>query len=207
MGTIEQLRRTKSGAALTVSASAVAAGLRVGDSIAVNGACLTAVGCSAGSFSCDLSEETLDRTSFGRLGAGDGVNLERALLVGSRLNGHFVQGHVDGVGTFSRAVPSGDGCVISIEFPQALERYIVPKGSIAVDGISLTIAGLESRAFSIAVIPHTLRTTNLGSLRAGDAVNLEADILAKYMERFFQLGIAKEKSSGLSLEYLKEQGF
>ena len=207
VGSISELRRGRSGATMTVSAPAIAAELKVGDSIAVNGACLTAIRCMEGAFCCDLSSETLERTSFGRVKEGSRVNLERALLVGSRLNGHFVQGHVDGVGTFLSAVPSGEGFRITVEFPSALERYAVLKGSIAIDGISLTIADLRGGSFSVAVIPHTLRETNLGGLRPSDAVNLEVDVLAKYLERFFQLGIAKEQSSGLSLEYLKEQGF
>jgi riboflavin synthase len=207
VGSIQEMHRSQSGATMTVSARAIAAELKVGDSIAVNGACLTAVSCTSVSFSCDLSAETLVRTGFDRLKGGDRVNLERALLVGSRLNGHFVQGHIDGVGTFLSAIPSGEGCLITIAFPAALARYMVLKGSIAVDGISLTIAALDGGAFSVAVIPHTLQETNLGGLRPGNSVNLEADLLAQYIERFFQLGITMERPSGLSLDYLKEQGF
>jgi riboflavin synthase len=192
---------------MTVSAPEIASALKVGDSVAVNGVCLTAVHCTEDVFICDLSSETLARSSLGRAKEGTPVNLERALLVGSRMGGHFVQGHVDGVGILQFSVSRGQGNVMTFEFPRELERYLVNKGSIAVDGISLTIAGLTGSRFSVAVIPHTLQATNLGSLRAGDHVNLEVDILAKYFERFFQLGLMPDKSSKLSPEYLREQGF
>lgn len=192
---------------MTVSAPGIASDLNVGDSVAVNGVCLTVVHHTDNAFACDLSSETLARSSLGRARTGTPVNLERALQVGSRMGGHFVQGHVDGIGVLRYSVPSGQGSVITFEYPRQLERYVVSKGSIAVDGISLTIARLAGNRFDVAVIPHTLQATNLGSLRAGDCVNLEADLLAKYFERFFQLGLMPDKSSGLSLEDLREQGF
>lgn len=192
---------------MTIAAQKIAGGLSVGDSIAVNGVCLTVTRCAEDGFCCDLSQETLSRSSLGRARPGTVVNLERALLVGSRMGGHFVQGHVDGVGTLVRVVPSGEGVRVTIDYPASLERYIVAKGSIAVDGISLTIASLEGNRFDVAVIPHTLRETNLGTLRTGDSLNLEVDILAKYFERFFQLGVSKDRPQGLDFDYLKEQGF
>jgi riboflavin synthase len=207
MGTIRAIRSMPAGARMTTSAPGIAAALKVGDSVAVNGVCLTVVHCAKDMFTCDLSSETLARSSFGLAREGTPVNLERALLTGSRMGGHFVQGHVDGMGTLQFSVPSGQGNVMTFEFPRELERYLVNKGSIAVDGISLTIAGLTGSRFSVAVIPHTLQATNLGSLRAGDHVNLEVDILAKYFERFFQLGVMPDKSSKWSSEYLREQGF
>jgi riboflavin synthase len=135
------------------------------------------------------------------------VNLERPLSLGSRLGGHFVQGHVDGIGRMVSRSPGGDGSLVAVEYPAELERYLVHKGSVAVDGISLTIAGLKGAAFTVAVIPFTLKMTNLGSLQVGSPVNLEVDILGKYVERFFQLGFASDRPSGLSAAYLKEQGF
>lgn len=192
---------------MVVSSPEVSSGLKVGDSIAVNGVCLTAVHCMGDAFACDLSAETLARTSFGKASEGAPVNLERALLIGSRLGGHFVQGHIDGVGSLAATVASSDGSLMTFEFPLDLVRYIVTKGSIAVDGISLTVASLQGNCFSVAVIPHTLLQTNLGTLRPGDPVNLEVDILAKYVERFCQPGLVHDRSSKWNLEYLREQGF
>ena len=206
-GRTEALRRTSSGMALTVSAPEIAASLKPGDSIAVNGVCLTAVQSSGNAFECDLSPETVARTSFAKAKKGSRVNLERPLAVGARLGGHFVQGHVDGIGTLISMIPSGEGVVTTIEYPPELERYLVSKGSIAVDGISLTVASLQSNRFSVAIIPYTLEHTNLAEIRPGDKVNLEADILAKYFERFFQLGLGPARSGKWDLEYLKDQGF
>ena len=207
LGTIDAIRSTGAGASITIGSPAIAGELKVGDSIAVNGVCLTATTCSSTGFTCDLSVETLARSSFSRARAQTRVNLERALLVGSRMGGHFVQGHVDGMGRLRSTVPSGDGFVMTFEHPADLERYVVSKGSIAVDGISLTIAGIESACFSVSVIPHTLKVTNLGFLHPGDSVNLEADLLAKYFERFIELGLTAHKGSKVNAEYLREQGF
>ena len=157
-----------------------------GDSIAVNGVCLTAVDVLPDSFAADVSPETLDRTTLGHLGTGSPVNLERAMLPTTRLGGHIVQGHVDGRGTFLSAVSEGDFWTVRIGFPAELARYFVHKGSVAVEGISLTIAALADDHFDIAVIPKTWEMTNLSSLKPGDAVNLEADIIAKYVERMMQ---------------------
>jgi riboflavin synthase len=137
------------------------------------------------------------------------INLERAMAVGDRLGGHFVQGHVDGVGRLTAKTATGQGFQMSFEFPNALERYLVFKGSIAVNGISLTISALEKESFSVSIIPLTWKSTNLNLLAIGDLVNLEVDILGKYFERFFDLGLAQSQKSGskLSPEYLKSQGF
>ncbi len=206
-GLIRELKPVPAGATLLVSAPEIAASLKVGDSIAVNGACLTAVHCTPDSFRCDLSQETLKRTTFGKAKEGTRINLERPLAVGSRLGGHFVQGHVDEIGTLSSIIPSGEGTVMTVEFPPALERYMVSKGSIAVDGISLTVASVAGNSFTLAVIPYTLQQTKLGAARPGDQVNLEVDILAKYFERYFQLGLAQDRADKWNLAYLKEQGF
>jgi riboflavin synthase len=160
----------------------------IGDSIAVNGVCLTAVEVELPGITLDVVGETLDRTSLGSLAAGDPVNLERARPVSGRLDGHIVQGHVDGVGTISAIALDGANRVISIAAPAGLSRYIVEKGSIAVDGISLTVADVRGDEFQVAVIPHTLSTTNLGLRKPGETVNLEVDILAKYVERLLEAG-------------------
>ncbi len=171
-----------SGKAMTVRASTVTEDLKLGDSIAVNGTCLTAVSFSGSEFSVDLSPETMRRTSLGQLSEGRPVNLERALLVSDRMGGHIVQGHVDGTGRIMSAKPEGDSIIFRIRVPKRLNRYIVEKGFVAVDGISLTVVKRSASSFTIAVIPYTLNNTNLASLSAGDRVNLEADILAKYIE-------------------------
>ena len=207
VGRIEAVRRVNLGGSLTVGARTVLPEMKAGDSIAVNGVCLTVVSFSATSFSCDLSAETLERTSFGKSHEGQWVNLERPLSVGARLGGHFVQGHVDALGRLAFSSPSGAGVVIGIESPRDLDRYLVPKGSIAVDGISLTIASIEKDFFTVAVIPHTLQNTTLKNLRIGDSVNLEADILGKHVERLLRSGSHSGTNSSWDLQYLKEQGF
>ncbi|MCI0901331.1 MAG: riboflavin synthase [Chloroflexi bacterium] len=171
-----------SGNAMTVRASKVTGDLKLGDSIAVNGACLTAVSCGRSEFSVDLTPETMRRTSLGQLSVGRPVNLERALLASDRMGGHIVQGHVDGTGRVMSTKPEGDSIIFRIRVPKRLNRYIVEKGFVAVDGISLTVVKRGASSFTMAVIPYTLNNTNLASLSVGDRVNLEADILAKYIE-------------------------
>ncbi|MDA0263757.1 MAG: riboflavin synthase [Chloroflexi bacterium] len=168
--------------AMTVRASKVVEDLKLGDSIAVNGACLTAVSYTKSEFSVDLSPETMRRTSLGDLQVGGPVNLERALLASSRMGGHLVQGHVDGTGRIMSKKPEGDSIIFRVRVPKRLNRYIVEKGFVAVDGISLTVVKKGASSFTLAVIPYTLDNTNLASLSVGDRVNLEADILAKYVE-------------------------
>lgn len=188
-GLIEELGTTQSfephagGARLVVSAFTITRDIAVGDSIAVNGVCLTAVKFSPSSITADLSEETLMRTTLSQLNVGSKVNLERAVTPSTRLGGHIVQGHVDGRGTFISAAASGEFRTIRIGFPIEIGKYIVFKGSIAVEGISLTVAALGDDYFDVAIIPKTWEKTNLHSLRPGDNVNLEADIIAKYVER------------------------
>jgi riboflavin synthase len=165
-----------------VTARDVIEGLRVGDSIAVNGACLTAVEVEAGRFAVDCVAETLRRTALGALAPGDGVNLERPMRLGDRLDGHLVQGHVDGVGTVRGARDEGESTLLEVAPPAGLTRYIVEKGSIAVDGVSLTVAARLADAFTVALIPHTMAVTTLGPGAVGRAVNLEVDVVAKYVE-------------------------
>jgi riboflavin synthase len=171
------------GVRLRVEAPATAAEVSVGDSVAVGGVCLTVVEIAAPQLSFDAVPETLSRTALGRLQAGAEVNVEPALRAGEPLGGHVMQGHVDGVGRVRSAEPEGDGSRIWIDAPPAVLRYCVEKGSIAVDGTSLTVAALDDAGFAVALIPHTLSETTLGALRPGDEVNLEADVLAKYVER------------------------
>ncbi len=203
-GTVRSLRKGRESAEIQISARLVTSALKIGDSISVNGVCITVISKGVDEFAANLSAETLARTSLGLSVPGRTVNLERALAVGDRLGGHFVQGHVDGVGRLVSVRQSGEGAVITVSYPSELERYLVYKGSIAVEGISLTIASVGASEFEIAVIPHTWQNTNLRVLKVGDPVNLETDILAKYFERYFQLGMQKKN---LTIEYLKEQGF
>jgi len=168
---------------LRVKAGAILDGIKPGDSIAVNGVCLTARTCTSGSFTADLSRETLDRTSLNALRAGTTVNLERPMRADGRFGGHMVQGHVDGVGKIRSFSRDGDNWNLQVEFPESAARYIVHKGSIAIDGISLTVASMKTPVLEVAIIPHTFENTNLRHARAGDAVNLEFDVIAKYVER------------------------
>jgi riboflavin synthase len=161
--------------------------LKLGSSIAVNGVCLTARSIDANRFSAEMSRETLDRTSLGSLVKGTIVNLERPMRADSRFGGHIVQGHVDGVGHITGFNREGDAWILEVEYPAAGSRYIIEKGSITVDGISLTVASIrDSRIFSVAIIPHTFDNTNLKAAKAGDTVNLEFDVIAKYVENLIK---------------------
>jgi riboflavin synthase len=183
VGRIASVAGGDDGVRLDVDAPRTAAGAQVGDSVAINGVCLTVVSVSDGRFAFDAVPETLARSSLGRLEAGSRVNLEPALRAGEPLGGHYVQGHVDGVGTVRSVGAEGDGKRIWFDAPRELMRYVVEKGSIAVEGTSLTVADLDDEGFAVALIPHTLAETTLGALDRGDPVNLEADVLAKYVER------------------------
>ena len=183
LGTVRSLTANEGGARIVVSAATVTADANDGDSIAVNGVCLTARDITPDSFAADLSQETLDRSTLGNLQAGSRVNLERAVTPSTRLGGHIVQGHVDARGEFVSAIKHGDFWTVTIRYPAEISRYLVHKGSVAVEGISLTIAKLWDDKFEIAVIPKTWELTNLSTLKPGDAVNLEADVIAKYVER------------------------
>ncbi|MBL8181301.1 MAG: riboflavin synthase [Blastocatellia bacterium] len=186
LGAIKAIEPLNAGLRLTVGASAVTSDAAHGDSIAVNGVCLTALDISPDSFSADVSPETLDKTTIGTLAVGSRVNLERAVTPSTRLGGHIVQGHVDTRGSFRGAVNEGDFWTVKISFPPEFARYLIYKGSVAVEGISLTVAELREDSFDIAVIPKTWEVTNLHTLRPGDAVNLEADVIAKYVERLLE---------------------
>ena len=208
MGRVRRIQRRAEGAFLTIEAKTVLEGTRIGDSISINGVDLTVVEMGEGFFGADASIETLKRSTLGDLHAGSRVNLERALAVGERLGGHMVQGHVDGTGELVSVTPEGNAYRIRFRFPRELGRYIAMKGSITVDGISLTVAGLGKDWFEVAIIPHTWRETSLRDLKSGDLVNLEVDVLAKYVER---LMLHKEgpttAESRLTEEYLIERGY
>ena len=167
---------------MTVKALRILSDVKLGDSIAVNGTCLTAVSFSNSEFSVDLSPETMRRTSLSQLTEGSRVNLERALSASDRMGGHIVQGHVDATGRITSIKPDGDSIIFRVRIPKRLDKYIVEKGFVAVDGISLTVVKRGASSFTLAVIPYTLENTNLAVLSEGDRVNLEADILAKYVE-------------------------
>jgi riboflavin synthase len=182
-GRVAAVEGDDDGICLTLEAPETAARVGIGDSVSIGGCCLTVTSRNGTSLTFDAVPETLSRTSLGRLAAGDEVNLESALLAGEPLGGHFVQGHVDGVGHVRSVEPEGDGSRVWFDAPSDVLRYCVEKGSVAVEGVSLTIAGLDDAGFAVALVPHTLRETTLGSLAPGDRVNLEADVLAKYVER------------------------
>jgi len=201
VGTIASVGRHGSMIDITIEASSVLDGIKIGDSIAVSGPCLTVVALGDSSFTVQAVEETLRRTTLETLRKGIPVNLERSLRLGDRLGGHLVQGHVDGTGKIVARKGTSGNIVLGIAPETALERYIVEKGPIAVDGISLTVAYAKRGEFEVSVIPHTLEMTTLKQARMGDTVNLETDIIAKYAEKL--LG----KADGLTLDRLKDMGF
>ena len=182
LGTVASLERGDDGARLRIR-TALAAELAEGDSIAVNGACLTAAGVGDGEFTADVMNQTLSLTSLGPLGEGDAVNLELALRAADRLGGHVVQGHVDGTGTVAAVRADGFARRVEVELPEELRRYVVERGSVAVDGVSLTVAGITGAGFEVSLIPETLERTNLGSAEPGRVVNIEVDVVARYVER------------------------
>lgn len=193
----------RSGSDITILAKTVLEGVREGDSIAVDGTCLTVVSFDSESFVVQVSPETFKRTTLGRLKPGVAVNLERALAAGDRMGGHFVQGHVDGVGRVRAVVPQGEFSLWRFQAPSEVARYLVPKGSIAIDGISLTVVDPVGDTFDVAVIPATLQKTTLSNRRPGDPVNMEADMLAKHIYQFMHT----MAGGGISLEKLKRHGF
>ena len=203
-GIVEEVCTVKSvrSGRLTISAGKVLDGTKLGDSLAINGVCLTVSALNASSFSVDIMPETLQRTNLGLLRPGSLVNLERALCIGGRLGGHLVQGHVDTTGQVASLVPEAGAVLVKCTAPTELMRYIVEKGFIAVDGVSLTVISLDTSSFTVSLVAYTREHTILGSKHPGDVVNLEVDIMAKYVERL------KERSgSGITLDFLAERGF
>lgn len=202
-GVVERLDNSPSGCRLYIGASVVLEGTKIGDSIAVNGVCLTVTDMTKTSFAADVMPETLRRSSLGALHSGSRVNLERAMAADGRFGGHIVAGHIDGTGKISSKKPEGNAVVVTIAADRDILRYIVEKGSIAIDGISLTVTKVTGADFSVSLIPHTAKETTLLSKRAGDIVNLENDIVGKYVERL----LGNNKSSGITRSFLLENGF
>ena len=211
-GTIEALALNDDGGRITIHAPSVAPSLAVSNSIAVNGCCLTIVDLHNGRLSADLSGETIRKTSFGakdgELKKGARVNLEQPLTAGKEFGGHFVLGHVDTIGRVTRLTPEGENWWFGVEVPEGFARYVVPKGSITIDGISLTLASWHDNVAEVAVIPYTYQHTNIRDRKPGDAVNLEGDVLGKYVERYLQQrDIAAPAESPLTVARLLEEGF
>ena len=208
LGFIDSLKLHADGGRLTINAPTVAPQLAVANSIAVNGCCLTVVALENGKFSADLSAETIRKTSMGEWKAGTRVNLEQPMTAGKEFGGHFVLGHVDTVGRVTRLDPEGENWWYSVRVPESFARSIVPQGSIAIDGISLTVARWHDRIAEVAIIPFTYEHTNVRDKKIGDAVNLEGDVLGKYVERYLNARSAAAKStSTLTVEQLVAQGF
>ena len=196
LGTIRRIRSSGTGKRMTLEADFILDDTGIGDSIAVNGACLTAVQVEGKRFEVDVSPETLLTTTLGKRIIGDRVNLERALRVSDRLDGHLVSGHVDGVGILEQRKTAGNAILLTFAVPESLSRYMVKKGSVAVDGISLTINRCEKESFEVSIIPHTAKVTTLGIRQPGDPVNIETDIIGKYVERF--LSAHRDRNGGSS---------
>lgn len=205
IGVIESIEQAGPAARLTVRAARVLEDVRSGDSISTNGVCLTVVHFTNESFTADVMPETLRYSNLGTLKKGSPVNLERAMSAGGRFGGHMVSGHIDGVGVIRSLRQEGNATWMSVAPPEGLLRYIIQKGSIAIDGTSLTVAQLEGETFSVSIIPVTKDETILLKKRVGDLVNLECDLVGKYVERLLQF--APEKKSSLTMDFLKENGF
>ncbi len=205
LGTLRQLRRESANVQLTVATRIPMEELVLGESIAVNGICLTVVAFGGGTFTADVSPESLARTTLGQLGPGDPVNLERALRLGDRLGGHLVSGHVDGVADLLDRNQDGNAVRFRFRLAAELNRFVVEKGSITIDGISLTVNGVGDDTFSVAIIPQTLAVTNLQHCRPGSKVNIETDLIGKYVARL--LGERASGRSAIDLEFLAKHGF
>ncbi|MEA4902113.1 riboflavin synthase [Desulfitobacterium sp.] len=207
LGTVSDLQILTNSAFLTIEARKVLEGTQIGDSIAVNGICLTVVKLQDTRFTVDVMAETLQKTNLAELVRGSRVNLERALQLSTRLGGHLVSGHVDGTGTIDKITKTGIAEVFEIKASPALLHYILPKGSISIDGISLTVVNVEQEGFSVSLIPHTRQETTLGLKGVGATVNLETDLIGKYVARFLGNIPESEKHSNISMEFLAQHGF
>ena len=203
IGTVRRIEHGAKGARLTIQANTVLKDTRIGDSIATNGVCLTVVSMTGDSFSADVMAESLRRSSLGTLQGGSPVNLERAMAANGRFGGHIVSGHIDGTGTIASQKREDNAVWVKIKTPAPLLRYIVEKGSIAIDGVSLTVAAVTDTDFSVSIIPHTGAQTILLGKKPGDPVNLECDVIGKYVEKL----TAPHKTGGISTNFLAENGF
>lgn len=209
LGAVAAIRPVGPGQRLAITAGFELAGTKVGDSIAVSGACLTAVSIAGRQFDVDVSPETLARTTLGAARVGERVNLERALRLSDRIDGHLVSGHTDGTGVIASREAAGNAVIVTVAVPEALTRYMIVKGSVAVDGVSLTINRMEADRFSVSIIPHTAGLTTIGFKQKGERVNIEVDMIGKYVEKFLsaQTGRAAAPSSGVSMELLAKAGY
>lgn len=207
VGTIEQLQRGRASATLTIRASQILEDMKLGDSIAVNGVCLTVTSFHKNCFTADIMHETLNRSSLSAVQNGSHVNLERAMMAGGRFGGHIVSGHVDGVGRITDIRRDDTAVWYTVQAAPSILRYIVEKGSVAIDGISLTVAKLYSDCFQISAIPHTVRATVLSERRVGDTVNLENDMIGKYVERLLLPESKEAPSGGITKEFLTRCGY
>ena len=210
LGTITMIRPSGQGKRLTIEADYPLDQTKIGDSIAVSGACLTVVVIDGKSFEVDVSPETLSKTTFGRAKIGDDVNLERALRLSDRIDGHLVSGHIDGTGSVKNIKTSGNAIIITFAVSESLSRYMIIKGSVAVDGISLTINSCDKISFEVSIIPHTAKLTNIGLKKIGDHVNIETDMIGKYVDRFVKnddYGEEKAGKSSIDKKFLAKSGF
>ncbi len=203
IGTVRRLEKSPLSCRLCIAAKTVLQETRIGDSIAVNGVCLTVTQMGSDFFTADVMPETLHRSSLGSLHSGSGVNLERAMAANGRFGGHIVAGHIDGTGKITTRKPDGNAVVVTIAASPEILRYVVEKGSVAIDGISLTVTHVTMSDFSVSLIPHTAKETTLLTKKAGDVVNLETDIIGKYVERLMNT----EKGNGITQNFLFENGF
>ena len=207
LGNISQIKKTDTGKQFTITAEAIMDDLKVGDSVSVNGVCLTVTTYDESSFNLDLVQETLKKSNLGDLKKENFVNLERAITLSTRLGGHILQGHVETVGVIMDKVPSGDGATLSVGIDPGFMRYCISKGSIALDGVSLTIASMSENIIKIALIPHTLEMTTLGLKDVGDSLNIETDIIGKYIERLMSFEDEDDQMEELLLKGLKNWEF
>jgi riboflavin synthase len=212
LGTITGIRPAGSGRRLSLVADFVLNQTKIGDSIAVSGACLTVVSISEKQLDADVSAETLQKTILGRIKIGERINIERALRLSDRLGGHLVTGHVDGIGTIAGRNSDGNSISMTINIPQVLSRYIIAKGSVAVDGVSLTVSNCFENSFDLSIIPHTAQVTTIGLRKIGDTVNIETDMIGKYVERFISPAApigknSSAKASQIDLNFLEKTGF
>ena len=212
LGTVSAVRPAGQGKRLAVEADFDLNQTKIGDSICVSGACLTAVKIDSRHFEVDISPETLQMTTFNQANVGQRVNIERALRLSDRIDGHLVSGHIDGVGKIRQSETLGNAIIVTIEVPESMTRYMISKGSVALDGISLTINTCAADSFSISIIPHTAKLTTIGFKNKGDPVNIETDMLGKYVERFMSAqpgrdGAETEKGTIIDKEYLLKMGF
>jgi riboflavin synthase len=203
LGIIQRISSSGRGKRLTIEADFNLDGTKIGDSIAVSGACLTAVTLEGRRFTADVSPETVSKTTFSKANIGDKVNLERALRLSDRLDGHLVSGHIDGIGIIRQRKTLDNAMIITIGIPEILSRYMIPKGSVAADGISLTVNRCDTQSFDVSIIPHTAKLTTIGFKNIGEDVNIETDMIGKYVERF----VNKGSRTGIDMTFLARNGF